>query len=109
MSYILDRTALTVAPLFFPLHIVLSSEVVAEFEETRVRDAIEKHLGGDWGEWPTEGEAAHREGLVLDCYYLTPDGYYLQVVTSADRSLTVVMTGDPYQDESDWNAPSQVL
>ena len=88
---------------------MLSLEAVNEFAPTDVGDAIEKHLGGDWVEWPTEGEAAHRAGLVLDCYYLTPDGYYLQVVTSADRSITVVMGGDPYEDDSDWNDPNRIL
>jgi hypothetical protein len=96
---LLEKFFKNLCPLFKPVQLVIAPEVQAEFDEAEIRAALESHWCGEWGEWPVEGERAWLIGADLDCYYNTLDGHYLRIWTSADRSLTRVEAGDPYEED----------
>lgn len=75
--------------------------VVTEFARRALMEAgmdaaglLARHRGGDWGDLTEQGrrwnDAAARDGGEVSSYYRLPTGVIIQVVTDADRALTVV-------------------
>ncbi|GAB5441336.1 MAG: hypothetical protein Fues2KO_16850 [Fuerstiella sp.] len=65
-----------------------------------VRDALSRHLSGDWGdvcdEDRQENELSLREGFRLLSVYHASDGTKFWVITEADRSSTTVLLPEDY-------------
>jgi hypothetical protein len=65
-----------------------------------VRDALSRHLSGDWGdvcnEDRQENELSLREGFRLLSVYHASDGKKFWVITEADRSSTTVLLPEDY-------------
>ncbi|APZ96363.1 hypothetical protein [Fuerstiella marisgermanici] len=65
-----------------------------------IRNALSRHLSGDWGdvcdEDRQENELSLREGFRLLSVYHASDGTKFWVITEADRSSTTVLLPEDY-------------
>jgi hypothetical protein len=80
--------------------IVMSSDVANEVGRATIRDAINRHAKGDWGEvckeaWE-ENELAIIKGRRLLSSYRNDEGKRFWILTEADRTSTTVMIPEDY-------------
>ncbi|MCA9063320.1 MAG: hypothetical protein KDA96_09685 [Planctomycetaceae bacterium] len=65
-----------------------------------VRNALSRHLSGDWGDVcdmdRQENELSLREGFRLLSVYHASDGKKFWVITEADRSSTTILLPEDY-------------
>jgi hypothetical protein len=59
-----------------------------------IEDLVDRHQAGDWGEVSEQVRAVNERGLAeqfnLQSVYATPTGQRLVVITTSDRSLTMI-------------------
>ena len=79
----------------FPLgQLVITTNAADELHPLDVRDALDRHARGDWGEVcaedAAENELSITEGLRLLSAYTDRNGVKFWIITEWDRSLTNV-------------------
>lgn len=80
--------------------VVATSGVCAAVPEEVLRESLQRHVVGDWGDcgpedW-SENDFALVNGFRLFSVYHTREGATLWVITEADRSSTTVLLPDEY-------------
>lgn len=85
----------------FPLgQCVVASTAQAVLLPSLVRELLQRHAQGDWGELDHEdreqNQRALRKGLRLFSRYTDGQGRAVYVITEADRSSTTVLLAEDY-------------
>jgi len=87
-------------PLFPLGQVVITPNALNTLSETDVRQALHRHVHGDWGDVCGEdaaaNEAALRHGLRLFSVYHAADSTKFWIITEADRSSTCVLLPEDY-------------
>jgi hypothetical protein len=85
---------------FHPGQLVITAEVEATIDLDEVKEALFRHLTGDWGALcivdKEENERALKHGdRLFSCYY-TREGQKFYIITEADRSATTILLPEEY-------------
>lgn len=88
-------------PARFPLGAtVITPTALEELSSTAIREALERHAQGDWGEVCQEDREANEralcQGLRLLSVYHNGNGTKFWIITEADRSATTVLLPSDY-------------
>ena len=79
---------------------VATPAVMEKVSEKEMKQALAKHLSGDWGELCEEDREANEialiEGTRLLSVYTATDGATFWVITEADRSVTTFLLPEDY-------------
>jgi hypothetical protein len=79
---------------------VVTQRAEIELEHEDIRDAVNRHLSGDWGDVCHEDHEANETALAgggrLFSVYHDRNGTKFWIVTEADRSATTVLLPDDY-------------
>ncbi len=87
--------------LAFPLgRTVITRGALHALQQDDVRNALARHVRGDWGDVCSEDRSANDEALTfggrLLSAYRTSGGTKFWVITEADRSATTVLLPEEY-------------
>ena len=68
--------------------------------QSEVRDALTRHMRGDWGEvcdedW-TENDFSLKNGFRILSAYTSKSGFKFWIITEADRSATTILLPEEY-------------
>ena len=88
-------SVITVNPRFNPGRLMITRNAKNALPRREVDAAINRHLGGDWGDvcqsdWQ-RNEQALRDGDRLLSVYQTQAGEKFWIITESDRSTTTVL------------------
>jgi len=87
-------------PKFATGQIVITTNARRQLPETEVRQALQRHLAGDWGDCGPEDAATNEAALVdgdrLLSVYHTAEKICFWIITEADRSATTVLIPEDY-------------
>ncbi len=88
------------APKFLLGQIVITANAQSVIPPGDVRDALGRHVRGDWGELceddRQENEHSLQEGYRLFSAYNASDGTRFWIITEADRSATTILLPEDY-------------
>lgn len=80
--------------------VVITANANNHLSPEDVRDALHRHLTGDWGDIPSDdrkaNEYALENGLRLVSSYQSIGGTRFWIITEADRSYTTVLLPEDY-------------
>lgn len=79
---------------------VITPGAFAALDESDLRNAISRHVRGDWGEvdpddW-AENELSYEKGFRILSVYNASNGTRFWIITEADRSVTTVLLPEEY-------------
>jgi len=85
----------------FPLgRLVATASVIVEVPESEIKEALARHVQGDWGELEPsdmrENEWALKHGERLLSAYRSSEGTKFWIITERDRSATTVLLPSDY-------------
>jgi hypothetical protein len=76
-----------------------TASATLEADGQSIEDFLVRHQSGDWGDVSEQVRAVNERGLAeqftIKSAYATPSGVRLIVITTGDRSLTMVHLGPP--------------
>jgi len=88
------------SPKFAAGQIVITTNARRQLPEAEVRQALQRHLAGDWGDCGPEDAAANEAALLdgdrLLSVYHTAEKTCFWILSEADRSVTTVLMPDDY-------------
>jgi hypothetical protein len=95
-----QKTAASPNWLFSPGRIVTTRAAMKALTLDDIRDAIDRHLRGDWGvvdeeDWAQNVAALSEEGRLVSVY-LSEEQVCFWIITEADRSATTVLLPSDY-------------
>ena len=87
-------------PRFALGHLVATPGVLERVSTDDIREALHRHIRGDWGELPeedrTENEVSLKSGLRLVSAYRAANGVRFWIITEADRQSTTILLPEEY-------------
>jgi hypothetical protein len=88
-------------PAKFPLgQTVITPGALEKLSSTAIRESLDRHSAGDWGDVPPEdcraNDRALLEGARLLSAYRNGNGVKFWIITEADRSATTILLPSEY-------------
>ena len=92
LTFVLERFSLG--------QVVITRGALTELTEQDVRQALVRHIEGDWGQldeqdWKANDDALQHGGRLLS-RYVTSRGTPFWIITEHDRSVTTILMPDEY-------------
>lgn len=93
-------SVIAINPRFNPGRLMITRNAKDALPRVEVDTAINRHLGGDWGDvcssdWQANEDALKHEGRLLSVYYIQDDVKFW-IITEADFSATTVLLPSDY-------------